>query len=233
VTKAEQAASARRPWTGAEVEMLRGAFADRRTDDLAQALGRSYSTVAQKAAKLGLRKSAQYLASPEAHRFDGPKGMGTRIQPGQTPWNKGVAGSTGTQPGCRATQFKKGRPPQEALNYAPIGSLRICADGYLERKQTDDPRLSPARRWVAVHRAVWEATHGPVPAGQIVVFRPGRKTIDLEKITLDALELLTRAENMRRNSVHSKYPPEVARLVQLRGALTRQINRKAKEAETA
>lgn len=223
----------RRPWTDAEVALLRWGFADSRTDDLALTLGRSYSTVAQKAAKLGLRKSAAYLASPEAHRLDGVKGMSTRIQPGSTPWNKGRPGSTGTQPGCRATQFKKGRPAQEARNYVPIGSLRICADGYLERKLTDDPGIVPARRWVAVHRTVWEAAHGSVPAGHIVVFRPGRKTTDLEKITLDALELLTRAENMRRNSVHSKYPPEVARLVQLRGALTRQINRKAKEAETA
>lgn len=223
----------RRPWTDAEVALLRWGFADSRTDDLALALGRSYSTVAQKAAKLGLRKSAAYLASPEAHRLDGVKCMGTRIQPGSTPWNKGRPGSTGTQPGCRATQFKKGRPAQEARNYVPIGSLRICADGYLERKLTDDPGIVPACRWVAVHRIVWEAAHGSVPAGHIVVFRPGRKTTDLDKITLDALELLTRAENMRRNSVHSKYPPEVARLVQLRGALTRQINRKAKEAETA
>jgi hypothetical protein len=159
--------------------------------------------------------------------------VGTRIQPGATPWNKGRPGSTGTQPGCRATQFKKGRPAQDARNYVPIGSLRICADGYLERKLTDDPGVVPARRWVAVHRTVWEAAHGAIPAGHIVVFRLGRKTTDLDKITLDALELLTRAENMRRNSVHSKYPPEVARLVQLRGALTRQINRKAKEAETA
>ena len=84
-----------------------------------------------------------------------------------------------------------------------------------------------------MHRLVWEAACGAVPDGHIVVFRPGRKTTDPDKITLDALELLTRAENMRRNSVHSKYPPEVARLVQLRGALTRQINRKAKEAKTA
>ena len=222
----------RKPWTAAEIALLRAGFADGRTDDLARALGRSYSTTAQKAAKLGLRKSAEYLASPEAHRLDGVKGMGTRIQPGSTPWNKGIPGSTGTQPGCRATQFQKGRPAHEARNYVPVGSLRICADGYLERKLTDDPGIAPARRWVAVHRCVWEAVHGAVPAGHIVVFRPGRKTTDPNKITVDALEVLTRAENMRRNSVHSKYPPEVARLVQLRGALSRQINRKAKEAET-
>jgi hypothetical protein len=222
----------RKPWTAADIALLRYGYADSRTDDLARVLGRSYSTVSQKAAKLGLRKSAAYLASPDAHRLDGLKGINTRIKPGATPWNKGMPGSTGTHPASRATQFKKGRPAHEASNYVPIGSLRICADGYLERKLTDNPSIKPARRWVAVHRLVWEEAHGPVPAGHIVVFRPGKKTTDLEKVTLDALELITRAENMRRNGVHSKYPPEVARLVQLRGALTRQINRKAKEAKT-
>lgn len=223
----------RKLWTEAEIALLRWRFADSRTDDLARALGKCYGSVAQKAAKLGLRKSAAYLASSQAHRLDGLKGLGTRIQPGATPWNKGKPGSTGTQPGCRATQFKKGRPAQEARNYLPVGSHRVCRDGNLERKLTDNPEIVPASRWSAVHRLVWEAAHGPVPAGHIVVFRAGRKTNDLDKITLDALELLTRAENMRRNSVHSKYPPELARVVQLRGALTRQINRKAKEAETA
>lgn len=124
-----------------------------RTDDLARALDRSYTTVSNKAAKLGLRKSAAYLASPDAHRLDGLKGMGTRIQPGSTPWNKGLPGSTGRQPGCRATQFKKGRPAHTARNYLPIGSLRINADGCLKRKPTDDPALVPAasttseKRW--------------------------------------------------------------------------------------
>ena len=222
----------RKPWTNVELALLDANFADSRTDDLACALGRGYSQVAQKAAARGLRKSPAYLAGPEAHRFDGLKGMGTRIQPGSVPWNKGKPGSTGTHPACRATQFQKGRPAREARNYLPIGSLRICASGYLERKTTDDAEIAPARRWVAVHRLVWEAANGAVAPGHLIVFRNGRRTTDIEKVTLDSLELVTRAENMHRNSVHSKYPPEVARLVQLRGALTRQINRKAKEAET-
>lgn len=219
------------PWTEADIALLRGRFADSRTDDLARALGRSYSTVAQKAAKLGLRKSAAYLASPDAHRLDGIKGLRTRIQPGATPWNKGRPGSTGTQPGCRATQFKPGGMSGAAQhNYVPIGSLRITKDGLLERKLNDSHPV-PARRWVAVHRLVWIEAHGDIPAEHVVVFRPGRKTTDLQMIVADGLELLTRAQNMRRNSVHSRYPPEVARLVQLRGAITRQINSKAKEAE--
>lgn len=223
--------SKRQLWMAADLALLRSSFAHSRTDELAKLLGCCYGRVARKAAALGLRKSAEYLASPDAHRLDGIKGQGTRIQPGNVPWNKGIPGSTGTQLGCRATQFKPGRPAAEARNYKPIGSLRISKDGYLERKVTDDPTLMPVRRWEGVHRLVWEATHGPVPAGHIVVFHAGQNNTDPDSITADRLELVSRAENMRRNSVHSKYPPELVRLVQLRGALSRQINRRAKEAE--
>lgn len=222
-----------KPWTPEEVATLRAEFADSRTDDLAAKLCRSYTTVAQKAAKLGLRKSAAYLASPDCHRFDGKKGGASRFVAGHHTWNKGKRGTTGLQDGCRATQFKPDRPASESRNYRPIGSLRICADGLLEKKLSDDPSLLPKRRWVAVHRLVWEAANGPIPDGWIVVFRPGQKTTDEAAITLDRLEILTRSENMKRNSLYAKYPPELARLVQLRGALTRQINRKAKEEQRA
>lgn len=222
----------KRIWSDAEIAMLRGQFAHTRTDDIAAALGRGYGQVAQKASALGLKKSAAYIAGPDAHRFDGKKGEGSRFTPGQAAWNKGIRGVVGVQPECRATQFKPGRPAHEARNYLPIGSLRICADGYLERKVTDDPSLPPARRWVAVHRQVWEAAHGQIPAGCVVVFKAGRKTTVEADVTADALECITRHDLMRRNSVHTIYPPELARIVQLRGALNRQINRRAKEIQT-
>jgi hypothetical protein len=59
---------------------------------------------------------------------------------------------------------------------------------------------------------------------------PGRKTSDVDKITLDALEMVSRAELARRNHPVSR-SPELAKLVQLKGAITRQINRIAREAQ--
>lgn len=218
----------RAKWTDAELTVLRRRFPHERTDDIARDLGRPYSGVAQKAAKLGLSKTVEYFASPDAHRFDGMKGEGSRFQPGQAAWNKGIKGSTGTHERCRATQFKPGRQASEARNYRPIGSIRVAKDGYAERKITDDPSIVPARRWVAVHRLVWEAANGPIPAGHAVVFRRGQFTADPELVTLDRIELVTRAELMRRNSYHTNYPPEVARLIQLTGAINRQINKRAK-----
>lgn len=153
------------------------------------------------------------------------RGGGTRFQPGQAAWNKGLH----YQPGGRSeeTRFKPGRPASAARNYRPVGSLRLSRDGCLERKVTDDPSVVPAKRWVGVHRLVWSAAHGPVPDGHAVAFLPGRRTTIEAEITLDALELVTRQELMQRNTYHN-YGPEIAKAIQLRGAINRQINKRAK-----
>jgi hypothetical protein len=154
--------------------------------------------------------------------------IASRIRPGSVPWNKGthfVAGGRSAE-----TRFKPGRPAHESRNYVPIGSLRVSNDGYLERKVTDDPGIYPARRWVPVARLVWEAANGPIPAGHIVVYRQGMKTAIEADVTVERLECISRAENARRNHPASR-DPELARLVQLKGAITRQVNRITREAQ--
>ena len=151
-----------------------------------------------------------------------------RFPPGHVPANKGKR-RPGWSPGRMAeTQFKKGEMSGAAQrNYVPIGTERLSKDGYLERKVTDDHPV-PARRWVAVHRIVWEAAIGPVPRGHKVAFLPGKRTAVPAEITLDRLELVSDAELMRRNSYHNNYPKEVAQLIQLKGALNRKINKLSK-----
>jgi hypothetical protein len=233
MTKSRHILPPRHPWSEVEIMLLRQCYADYTAQALAAALGHSISSVYQKASALGLCKSETFFASDRSGRVQrgkqDPRLRATQFRKGQTPWNAGTKGLVGVQEGCRATQFKKGRPAHESRNYRPIGSLRVNPDGYLERKVSDDAAIAPARRWVGVHRLVWEAAHGPVPAGHAVVFLPGRHSVEPEAITLDALELVTRQELMRRNSYH-QYGPDVARAVQLRGAISRAINKRAKEA---
>ena len=109
-------------------------------------------------------------------------------------------------------------------NYVPIGSLRVTKYGSLERKVTDDPSLYPARRWRPVAHLVWEAEHGPIPSGHVVRFKPGMHTIEEAEITLDRLECITLAENMRRNTLH-RYPTEIVDAIRARAVLNRRINR--------
>jgi hypothetical protein len=72
----------------------------------------------------------------------------------------------------------------------------------------------------------WEAVHGPLPIGKIVIFSDH----DRRNFALSNLLAVTRAEHMRRITYH-RYPKELARLIQLRGALNRQINKRERNAQ--
>lgn len=221
-------------WTPEDIQTLTQLYPNISTAECAKQLGRAEKSITAKAYTLGLRKTQAFLDSEKSGRIQrgkqDPRMQRTQFKPGTAPWNKGVKGSTGLHENCRKTQFKKGRPPEESRNYLPIGSLRITKDGYLEKKVTDDHPV-PARRWVSVHRLVWEAANGPVPAGHIIVFKGGLRTTVLHDITPDRLECIHRKENARRNHPSSKHP-ELAKLIQLKGAITRQLNRITKESQT-
>lgn len=231
MTKSRNINRPRQPWTEVELELLRRNYADSLTADIATALGRQASGVYQMARKLGLEKSAAFIAETARQRTLDPNHGGRKHQfaKGQEAWNRGLKGVVGVQEACRATQFKKGRPPEESSNYRPIGSLRVTRDGILERKVSDDPSIVPARRWVAVARLVWEAANGPIPAGHLVRFKHGMATTEADEITVDRLECVSRAEHMKTHTYH-QYGPEIASVVQLRGAISRQINKRTKEA---
>jgi hypothetical protein len=209
------------PWSAADVELLRELYPDAPPAELQARLGRSMSRIYGKASSLGLKRSDAYLAGPHACRLrrGDEVGKSHRFVKGQTPWNAGVS----YEPGGRSaeTRFKKG---QRSQNAKPVGSYRLDPYGTLQRK-ISDAKGSNSVRWRGVHELVWVEANGPVPAGHIVRFKNGMKTDVLENITLDRVECVSLAENMRLNSVH-RMPKELAQLVQLRGAITRQINKK-------
>jgi hypothetical protein len=219
MTKSRKLIAKKHLWITSEIDMLKRDYPNTPTAKIAEAMGVKPYIVSGKAAKMGIKKSAAYLASPAAGRMRRDTiGASTRFKPGCTPWNKGVRGLI--YPGTVATQFKPGHRGGRALaRYQPIGTERVTIDGYLERKINDDMPLQ--KRWRAVHIVMWEQVNGPLPSGHALVFRDGNK----RNICLDNLELLTRAELMRRNSCHN-HGPEIARLVHLRGAIQRMINNK-------
>jgi hypothetical protein len=169
------------------------------TSRVARDLRRSAAAVSSRALQLGLAKSPEYLASPEACRPPG--------------WAPGRMAET---------QFKPGERRGVAVRlYKPIGHERLSKEGYLQRKIHDGlPRQS---RWRAVHLLVWEAANGPLPQGHVVAFRNG----DKRDIRLENLECIPRRELMRRNTIH-RLPQPLAETIQLLGALNRQIRQRQK-----
>ncbi len=207
-------------WTPAEVALLRQHYATRLTADLAAELGRPIQRVLAKANNLGLRKTRELIAATARERMADPKhgGRASQFKPGAVPVNKGIKHPPGWAPGRMAeAQFKPGNQPYTTL---PIGSYRI-QEGYLERK-VSNAKGNASKRWHGVQRLVWEAANGPTPPGHVVVFRPGRHSTVLEQITLDAVELISRAELMRRNTRHN-YGPEINELISLRARITRAV----------
>lgn len=216
-------------WTDQERDVLRALYVDYSAAECAAAMGMTEKQVQMQAKALGLRKSREWIATRARERTLRP-GHGSRagqFRPGLTPWNKGKRWESGGR--SKQTRFRAGEVNGRAAELLkPIG-YEVVRDGQLWRKVTGHYRNEQARfNFKPVAVLVWEAEHGPVPAGHIVRFREGMATTVAGEITLDRLELITRAENMRRNTCH-RYPKEVAQLIQLRGALNRKINRLSKE----
>lgn len=201
--------------------MVRAQYPHMQTKLIAAMLGRTLTTVYQRAQMMGLAKTPEYFATPASGRTNGRQGVGFRFAKGHVPANKGLR-RPGWGPGrMKETQFKKGGALHgtAAHNWKPVGSMRRNNDGYLDVKW--DQKRKGASAWVAVHRLNWIGVHGPIPKGYFLRFKDGNKNNPL----VSNLELVTRAEHLYRN-YHGRYPLEVRRLVQLRGALQRQINRR-------
>lgn len=220
MTSRSRPARKQKRWTAEEDAVLRDLYPTTPAKVVAARLERPLPAVYARANTFGLHKAPTFLASPASGRTTGLQGRDTRFKKGMTPWNKGTHYTAGGR--SAETRFKKGTLNGRAVQLIqPLGAYRVNADGYLDRKvRPDGP---PQGRWKAVHRLVWIEAHGPIPTGHVVCFKPGRYTTELEKITPDALELVSRVELMSRNTLH-RYPKEIALAIQLRGALVRKIN---------
>ena len=201
------------------------------TQVLANAIGISLSCAYSKAKMLGLKKSSAYLAGDLSGRIQrgrtDPRMAAGQFKKGGTSWNKG---NKGWQAGGRSpeTRFKKGFRPH---NEKPIGSYRVVKGkaGWktLEPKVSEVPGPNNLR-WTPVARLVWESVHGQIQDGHLVVFKPGMATVIPHELTVDRLECISKEENGKRNIYHNRYSAELCKVIQIKGALQRQINKRSK-----
>lgn len=212
----------KRFWSPEAIEWLHHAYPFQTTARLALAMGREPQAVFAKANALGIHKSLDLIREEGRRNAEHPDAVARRFKKGQAPSNKGLRRPGWAAGRMRETQFKPGVRQGVAVKlYKPIGTLRVTKDGYLSRKVNDDLPLQ--RRWKLEHVRIWEAANGPVPKGHAVKIVNGEK----QDVRLENLTLISRADLMRLNTVHN-LPKPLAELVQLRGALIRQINRREK-----
>lgn len=210
-------------WEDFEVDALMKLYPHFSAAEIATTLGVTEKAVQIKAKTLGLKKTPEWIAERARKRSiqPGHGGIAHRFTKGQTPWNAGTAG-TGLMTG-NSGSFKTGHMPQ---TWRPIGATRI-ADGYLQRKIADT--RCTRRDYVCIHHLVWRMHGRSIPRGHALVFIDGNKL----NVDINNLQLISRAELMRRNTTH-RHGPEIAQLSQLIGAIKRQINRNhTKEADRA
>jgi HNH endonuclease len=215
-----KASELRRRWTLAEIELVKQLYPHVLTATLAKRLGKPLSTTYQMAARLGVKKSPEFLSSAEACilRRDPSVGLAGRFKPGLVPHNKGKR-SPGSSTGRMAeTQFKKGARPWD---WKPLGSTRVM-DGY-EQTKVADTGYTP-RDWQPTHVLLWREMRGPVPEGHAVCFLDG----DKKHIAIGNLELVSRAEIMARNTIHN-LPAELKDTIMLLGRVKRKVRENAEK----
>ena len=201
-------------WTDEERAKLAQLYPDLPTAEIEQIMGKTKHAIYYQANKMGLKKSEAFYAAGHGGRVSKGTTIGRDFQfeKGHNPWNKGTKGLC---LGGEKTWFMKG---QQAFNKKPLGAERLTKDGYLQRKMTETGY--PPHDWVEVHRLLWEEHHGPIPEGHVIIFKDGNK----KNICIENLEMLTLAENVKRNSIH-RYPPQVKTAIRALGKFKQRIKK--------
>lgn len=199
-------------WPPEKLRKLRKLYPDHTNEEIAKRLGTT------KGAVNGVANQLRLLKSPEWKRQQSLK---TAFKKGHIPKNKGKKWdeylSKENQERSRSTCFKKGNIPP---NHKPVGYERKSRDGYWEVK------VAEPRTFKAKHRLLWEQHHGPIPKGVNIVFIDG----NTDNITIENLRAETMEEKFNRCcSIHTRFPKELRELVQLKGALQRQLNKASGE----
>lgn len=199
-----------RKFTAEEDAFIRNNYMTIPTKRISKILGRSEGTARQRMAILGLKIPASVV---EKFRRE------SQYKAGRVPENKGkrqkdfMSGEAINK--TVATRFKKGaRVHNEKYDGAVVTR-------YSHRKRNYPPykwiRISKAK-WKKLHVHLWEEANGAIPPGKIVVFKD-RNTLNCE---LSNLDLLSREENMMRNTIQ-RYPPELKSTIRTLGKLKRTI----------
>jgi hypothetical protein len=110
--------------------------------------------------------------------------------------------------------FKKGNLP---FNTQPVGTIN-------KRQDTNGKFYSYIKiahsNWQLLNRYLWEQNFGKIPPGMIVIFKDNNE----DNFEISNLELISKKENMQRNSMH-QYPLEIKQILILKNKLIKKTTK--------
>lgn len=188
-------------WTNHERQILIDLFADNYTNDICKILNRSYSSVASQSYLLGLKKSEKFMEMELQKQSERLKKVGekSRFKKGQYAHNKGKPMSKNVYDKIKHTFFKKGNIPHNAK----FDGYETLSKGYVE------VRISQGH-YEKKHRHIWMQHYGEIPENHIIIFKDKNRF----NFDIDNLEMISIAENMKRNTI-TRFPPELRKAIHL------------------
>ena len=210
----------RKLWTEKELIILKKDYPSTLSFLIATKLNRSVRSIYSQANLMGLKKTEEFNRSESSGRMiNGNFGIANRFKKNHIPFNTGKKWndfmSEQSKSNSLKTTFKKGNKPPNTLH---DGIITYRADSKTKRVYKHI-RISLGK-WQMLHVYNWEQINGKLPKGKILAFIGST-----EDCSVGNLMLITRAENMKRNSIH-RYPEEIKQTIKTLTKLKKIINGK-------
>ena len=208
-------------FTPEEDQYIRDNYLTQFLREMGEHLGRTEGTILGRMTRIGIEVPAEIKLKRLQQSFKNLEESGkmSRFQKGLVPHNKGKKMSPEMYEKCKGTMFKPGQIPATCVHFGkPYLHQRTWEDGYVEKLWF----IQEGTNKRSAYLAYLCRQNGIDLTGKKPILKPG---FDHSRApTMEDIMIVTNAENMRRNSLH-RYPPEVVKLCQLKGALQRQINK--------
>ena len=177
--------------------------------DMAMHLGRS---------KYGCRNRMKLLGIKIPEEIIKQRCLDSLIKKGNIPPNKGKGMPEELREKIKHTWFKKGGLPGNT-KYDSCITIRRETDG----RPYKYIRIAKAK-WVLYSRYVWEQVYGKIPYGMIISFKD-KNTMNCD---IENLELISKGENMKRNSIQNM-PEEIKQSIRILNGFKRKVYRYEKK----
>ena len=184
-------------FTETEDDFLRKEYLNIPIKTIAKKWGCAGNVVRRRLKLLGLvipkELAAQRMRDGEFKKGSEPVNKGKKLEEYMAP--EGIENS-------KRTRFKKGRRPHNFLEGNGHVSIRRDSRTGISYKYL---KLGDGH-WMELHKHLWEEKHGKLPKQHCLIFKDGNQM----NCTLENLELITQAENLRRNrEAYLALPEEV------------------------